>query len=120
MYIKIFLKIALAISLPFLEACSDNPGTEASGVETVTRKDIKEHQAAIGEEGASGLPPFSILDENGQVINLQDLKGKKVLVNLWASWCPPCRREMPSIEQLRQSLDTNKVVFILLSLDDDF
>lgn len=66
------------------------------------------------------LPSFSIQDVNGKVINLQSLKGKKLFVNLWASWCPPCKREMPSIEKLSQSLDNNKVQFVMISLDDEF
>lgn len=74
------------------------------------------------EEAASqfALPSFTVQDINGRSINLQSFKGKKVFVNLWASWCPPCRREMPSIEKLSQSVDTGKVVFIMLSLDDNF
>ena len=66
------------------------------------------------------LPSFSIQDVNGKVINLQSLKGKKLFVNLWASWCGPCKREMPSIEKLSQSLDNNKVQFVMISLDDEF
>lgn len=74
------------------------------------------------EEAASqfALPSFTVQNINGRSINLQSFKGKKVFVNLWASWCPPCRREIPSIEKLSQSVDTGKVVFIMLSLDDNF
>jgi thiol-disulfide isomerase/thioredoxin len=66
------------------------------------------------------LPAFVIQDINGQNINLQNIKNKKLFVNLWASWCPPCKREMPSIEKLYHSVDTAKVAFIMLSLDDNF
>jgi thiol-disulfide isomerase/thioredoxin len=66
------------------------------------------------------LPSFSVQDAGGNVVNLQNLKGKKLFINLWASWCPPCKREMPSIEKLYLSLDTSKVQFLLVSLDDQF
>jgi thiol-disulfide isomerase/thioredoxin len=66
------------------------------------------------------LPSFSIKDVNDNIVNMQSLKGKKVFVNLWASWCPPCKREMPSIEKLYQSVDSNKVKFVLISFDDQF
>lgn len=66
------------------------------------------------------LPTFTMSDSKGNVISLESLKGRKVFVNLWASWCPPCRREMPSIQRLYKSLDTTKVAFVLLSLDDNF
>lgn len=66
------------------------------------------------------LPAFSMQDVNGNKVSLQSIQGKKVFVNLWASWCPPCKREMPSIEKLYKSIDTNKVAFVMLALDDDF
>ena len=61
--------------------------------------------------------PMVMLD--GKAVNLSDLKGKVVFVNLWASWCPPCRAEMPGIEALYQKVDKSKVAFVMLSLDDD-
>ena len=61
--------------------------------------------------------PMVTLD--GKAVNLSDLKGKVVFVNLWASWCPPCRAEMPGIEALYKKVDKSKVAFVMLSLDDD-
>lgn len=66
------------------------------------------------------LPTFKIVDLEGKAFNLADFKGKKVFVNLWASWCPPCRAEIPSIEKLYSKIDKSKAVFVLLSLDNDF
>jgi thiol-disulfide isomerase/thioredoxin len=43
-----------------------------------------------------------------------------VFVNLWATWCPPCRAEIPSIETLADKVDKNSAVFIMLSLDENF
>ncbi len=43
-------------------------------------------------------PDFSLADPNGRVYTLSELRGKAVIVNLWATWCPPCRAEMPEIE----------------------
>ena len=59
-------------------------------------------------------------DVNGNVINTNDFKGKKVFVNLWASWCPPCRAEIPSIEKLKTKADPQKVAFVMLSLNKNF
>ena len=47
---------------------------------------------------------FALKDLDGKVQHLSDYKGKVVLLNFWGSWCPPCRREMPSMERLYQSL----------------
>ena len=57
---------------------------------------------------------------DGSVLSLSDFAGKKVFVNLWATWCPPCRAEIPSIEALKTTVDTSKVSFIMLSLDENF
>ncbi|MBL7744167.1 MAG: TlpA family protein disulfide reductase [Chitinophagaceae bacterium] len=66
------------------------------------------------------LPSFNMLGGSGQVTDLSQLKGKKVFVNLWATWCPPCRAEIPSIQQLYAKADKSKTVFVMLSLDNDF
>ena len=66
------------------------------------------------------MPQFAMLNAAGQTIDLKSFAGKKVFVNLWATWCPPCRSEMPSIEKLYASVDTSKTAFVMLSLDDDF
>lgn len=66
------------------------------------------------------LPAFKMVDLNGKPFNLADFKGKKVFVNLWASWCPPCKAEIPSIERLYSKVDKSKAAFIMLSLDNNF
>ncbi len=45
-------------------------------------------------------PDFSLEDAEGQVITLSSLRGKPVLLNFWATWCPPCRSEMPAMQEL--------------------
>jgi thiol-disulfide isomerase/thioredoxin len=66
------------------------------------------------------VPAFKIVDVKGKAFNLADFKGKKIFVNLWASWCPPCRAEIPSIEKLYGKVDKSKVAFVMVSLDDEF
>ena len=66
------------------------------------------------------LPSFTMVNAANQLIDLSQFRGKKVFINLWATWCPPCRAEIPSIESLAAKTDKNKVEFVLLSLDDDF
>lgn len=66
------------------------------------------------------LPPMRLYAADGSLHSLNDFAGKKVFVNLWATWCPPCRAEIPSIEALKTTVDTSKVAFIMLSLDENF
>ena len=53
----------------------------------------------------------------GQPVNLRRFRGKVVLVNMWASWCPPCLAEMPGLQRLYQQVDTTKIAFVCVSLD---
>ena len=69
---------------------------------------------------AKKIPAFVMTDANGKTIDLSSFKGRKVFVNLWATWCPPCRAEIPSIEKLAGKVDKSKAVFIMLSLDENF
>ena len=60
---------------------------------------------------------FQVIDINKQKIDISAFKGKTLFINLWATWCGPCRVEMPSIQNLYNVVDKDKVVFIMLSLD---
>jgi thiol-disulfide isomerase/thioredoxin len=57
---------------------------------------------------------------DGNPVKLSDFRGKVVFMNLWATWCPPCVAEMPGIQHLYEQVDTSKVVFVMLSLDENF
>jgi len=63
--------------------------------------------------------PLPLYTLDGCPANLRQFRGKAVLVNLWASWCPPCLAEMPGLQALYQKTDTAKVAFVLISLDEN-
>jgi len=64
---------------------------------------------------------FSLLDENGEVVDFEKFKGKTIFLNLWATWCPPCIAEMPDINDLYEDIGQNEnIEFVMLSLDKDF
>jgi thiol-disulfide isomerase/thioredoxin len=64
-------------------------------------------------------PPFSLPDDKGHTLSLADYRGKVVFLNFWATWCPPCRDEMPSMIQLAKALGGRRDFALLaLSVDD--
>jgi thiol-disulfide isomerase/thioredoxin len=58
-----------------------------------------------------------MLDMHGNPISAEKLKGKVVFLNLWATWCGPCKAEMPSIDNLYQKLKEYPIEFVILSVD---
>ena len=63
---------------------------------------------------ANPAPDFNLMGMDGETHTLEDLKGKFVLVNFWATWCNPCKVEMPLLEKLHQTLKSEK--FTVLGL----
>ena len=60
-------------------------------------------------------PLFSLNDSNGKIWSLEELKGKVVLVNFWASWCPSCKEEKPSLQKL-SNMTSDKPDFLILTI----
>jgi thiol-disulfide isomerase/thioredoxin len=67
------------------------------------------------EKAESNAPDFTMYDADGNVYHLSDFEGKPVVLNFWASWCGPCRREMPEFEEKYQELGAN-VTFLMVNL----
>ena len=66
----------------------------------------------------SPAPDFTVEDADRKVA-LHDLKGKIVVLNFWATWCPPCVEEMPSLVKMQQQMKNRNVVVLAVSVDDD-
>lgn len=64
-----------------------------------------EMQAEVGIEIDDIAPDFSLMTLDGETVKLSDYRGKKVMVNFWATWCPPCRAEMPDLQKLYDDTD---------------
>lgn len=65
-------------------------------------------------------PEFSAFDLEGEPKNLSDFGGKVLLVNIWATWCPPCREEMPSMQRLYQAIGDDGFDILAISVDAPF
>lgn len=91
--------LALMLALP-LAGCDRESGTEAQpqaqNSATATDKANPVSRQFAGE----GLPDFTTKDPSGKSLNLASLKGQPVLLNLWATWCAPCKAEMPVLDAI--------------------
>jgi len=65
------------------------------------------------------FPPLTLEGIDGGNMPLSSLRGKLVVLNVWATWCPPCRKELPSLQRLSRVLDESRFAVIGLSLDQD-
>lgn len=64
-----------------------------------------------------GLPELRFTDENGASTGLAAFRGRVVLLNVWATWCPPCREEMPTLDELQRQLGGPGFEVVTLSID---
>jgi thiol-disulfide isomerase/thioredoxin len=68
----------------------------------------------------SATPDFELPDAGGRTVSLGSQKGHPVLLNFWATWCPPCVEEVPSLEELARKLDGTDLRLLAVSVDDDW
>lgn len=70
----------------------------------------------VGITPGDQAPDFELEMLNGETAKLSDFKGKRILLNLWASWCPPCREEMPDIQDLHTTYKDDNFMVIGVNL----
>jgi len=64
-------------------------------------------------------PDFELAGEDGRRYQLSSFRGKLVVLNFWATWCPPCRYEMPSMERARQKVAGEDIVILAVNVGED-
>ena len=75
-------------------------------------------QEQSAQESEFAAPDFTVYDGDGNEVHLSDYKGKPVVLNFWATWCPPCVGELPHIEK-KYAEYKDKMHFVILSVDDN-
>ena len=84
-----------------------------------------EEQAKISKQtltrvdAAPDAPVFRLENLDGKLVSLNDYSGKIVIINFWATWCPPCRYEMPSMQRAYEILSDNDIVMLAINVGED-
>lgn len=80
---------------------------------------MRDHVPGAEPVGGGPADPFAFETFSGQEVDLESLKGNAVVLNFWASWCIPCRAEMPYFERVYREYRDRGVVFVGLAVEDD-
>ena len=81
--------------------------------------DHPDPRVVVKSRGTVSAPDFGLSNLAGDYVKLSDCRGKVVFLNIWATWCPPCREEMPSMEALYRKLKGRNFEMLAVSVDRD-
>ena len=95
-------------------------GLALNGQNTPQEEDFDAKYGAELLKAGEQAPDFTLKDLDGSPIRLSDLKGKRIVLVFWASWCPDCRAEVPELKAMYTAADPAKVEFVSVSFDREF
>jgi peroxiredoxin len=105
-FLRVFIFFGTSIVLSFVPAWSQ------------TKVDYKAVSILQPMKDTAPTPEFNLTTPDGKKISLKDFRGKIVLLNFWASWCVPCREEMPAMEKLYQEYKQKNFVVLAVAVKD--
>ncbi len=109
-WIALLLTVLLLLTMV---GCTGGPVSTPSG-ESAT---IPSGSGTTSTESKTWAPDFTVYDADGKAHKLSDFRGKPVVLNFWASWCPPCKAEMPDFQKEFEAQGEN-VQFLMVNLTD--
>ncbi len=118
-YVIAILVIGSMVAIMVNENVKKADPIDTSGVLIESRNGSEENAGEPGL-GLGNLPPdFELTTLDGDSLTLSELKGKKVVLNFWATWCPPCKAEMPHMENYyRNSAEEDNVEIVAVNMTD--
>ena len=73
----------------------------------------------VSFSNSAKAPDFNLKDQYGVIHSLENYKGKVIFLNFWATWCPPCKKEMPDIENIYKEYGENKKDVVILGVNSE-
>lgn len=126
---KIVSLLVVILFILLITACSNKDIEKSQKTEEqilnqqqTEKKEIAKEEISKEEEVKEGIfqgdkaYDFTLLDREGNEVSLSSFKGKVVFLNFWASWCPPCRAEMPDIQKIYEKYKDTDVAIITVNL----
>lgn len=116
--------IIIAVIGGIIWAVSDfvmSNNNQATTSETDVENTSSESETAIGLEQGDQAPDFELETVSGETVKLSDFRGEKILLNFWATWCPPCRAEMPDMQKYHEGDNEGIILAVnLLETEQSF
>jgi cytochrome c biogenesis protein CcmG/thiol:disulfide interchange protein DsbE len=110
--------LILLLYMSFIDKREEERGHLSSVAEGSLKGKVPgEENKKLLEEATKKLSELNFLTIDGKEVKLSDYKGKVVLVNFWASWCPPCKEEMPIFEKVYQKYNDKNFVILAVNMD---
>ena len=107
---------AVALGLLAVSLALTRHGSGSDRPEAAAGRDSGASAFTFGDRPRA-LPALHFEDGAGQRLSLGDFRGRAVVLNLWATWCAPCREEMPALDRLQAMFDKSRLLVLPLSID---
>ena len=120
---KLILIMAMMMAGMVLSAQTQQAQGTEPNPQTVQAPQEEDLDAKYGAEllkPGTMAPDFTLKELDGLPVKLSELRGKRVVLVFWASWCPDCRAEVPELKAMYEAADPDKVTFVSVSYDRDF
>lgn len=95
-------------------------GLLATGVMNPNIEQLEENIESVENPVTKADFRMKLVNSKGEKVDMEQFRGKVIFINLWATWCPPCIAEMPSIEAMYKDIDKEKVEVLMVSFDQKF
>ena len=124
---RILIRSLIAALAAVLLLTAVSCDTDEGGIETIPQKETAAASDTAApdtpadttpEQNPNQAPDFTVQDWEGNMVKLSDFFGKPIVLNFWASWCPPCKAELPDFDDACKKYD-GEVVFLMVNMTDN-